>query len=115
MASAIGFLALLVALMALWFASEALKEVRNRNQMMLKAQTTQLSSALEESNRAISDVQEGMKTLANQVRGLQEGRAVSRETLEKLETGKPRRNLELPAAEPSQAAPKSSRADSSVA
>ncbi|HIJ43592.1 MAG: hypothetical protein QF511_02435 [Rhodospirillales bacterium] len=115
MAVVIGFTGLFVALLAPWFASGALKEVRNRNQMMLKAQTTQLTSALEKSNKAFNDLNERVKTLANQVRGLQEVRAVSQETLAKLQTSKPRQNRESVAAEPSQAVARSARADSNVA
>ncbi len=115
MAVIIGFTGLFVALMALWFASEALKEVRNRNQMLLQAQTSQLSSALEKNNKAVNDLNERMKTLANQVRDLQEARAVSQETLAKLETSKPRQNQESVAAEPSQAVAKSAQADSNAA
>ncbi len=115
MAVIIGFTGLFVALMALWFASEALKEVRNRNQMLQKAQTSQLSSALEKNNKAVNDLNERMKTLANQVRDLQEARAVSQETLAKLEKSKPRQNRDTVAAEPSQAVAKSAQADSKVA
>ena len=102
-------------MLALWFASEALKEVRNRNQMMLKAQATHLSSALEENNRAVKDLNEGMKILAGQVRKLQETRAVSQEVLAKLETSKPRQNREPDGGEPSQATAKSARTKSNVA
>ena len=115
MAMVVGFTGLFVALLALWFASEALKEVRNRNQMLQKAQTTQVSSALEKSNKTISGLNERMKALANQVRGLQEARSVSQETLAKLQTSKPRQNRESVAAEPSQAVARSARADSNVA
>jgi septal ring factor EnvC (AmiA/AmiB activator) len=115
MALVVGFTGLFVALLALWFASEALKEVRNRNQMLQKAQTTQVSSALEKSNKVVSGLNERVKTLANQVSCLQEARAVSQETLAKLQTSKPRQNRESVAAEPSQAVARSARVDSNVA
>ncbi len=81
----LGLAALFVALIALWFAGEALKGTRKSGEAILRAQAVRFSEAMSHTNDMVNGLTERLVQLEEDVAQLSESKAASRKALADME------------------------------
>ena len=84
----LGLTALFVALIALWFASEALKGTRKSGEAILRAQAVRFSEAMNTTNAMVNTLTERLVQLEEDMAKLNESKASSRKALADMERRK---------------------------
>ncbi len=84
----LGLTALFVALIALWFASEALKGTRKSSEAILRAQAVRFSETMNTTNAMVNTLTERLAQLEEDVAKLSENRATARKALAEMERRK---------------------------